>query len=175
MLKTCRTVLAAALVLTSSAAMAKPSEIQALPADYQTVGKTSFSFLFWDFFDAELRSRSGAFDWNQSLALTLTYKTDFSADELTDSTMESMAKVTPWSEPRLSAFRNDVASCMSNVKRGDRFTAYSPSPDEVVLYLNGREHCRWQQPGLREAYLGIWLSEQSGFPKETAQLTGRQQ
>jgi len=165
--------LAACSALISVHAAALPIEIANLPGEQRLVGKSEFQFLFWHFFDAALWTPDGQFDWRQPMTLSLVYRTDFSAEDLTDSTIEEMARVSDWSEERLATFRTEVAPCMTDVDEGDRFTAHSPSTDEIVLYLNGQERCRWQAPGLRQAYIGIWLSERSRFPEKSARLMGR--
>jgi hypothetical protein len=156
----------------ASANPIRPVEIDRQGMNLQHAGSGSVGFLFWQFFDADLWATNGRFSWDQPLALSLTYRTDFSARELTDSTIEEMARINGWPKDRLSGFRSEIAPCMSDVSDGDRFTAASPAPDRIVLFLNGDERCDLSMPGLRRAYLNIWLSENSRFPDQSRRLTG---
>jgi hypothetical protein len=166
----------AVLTLASTASMATteaPAEVRAAIQAPQPVGQATFSWLFWDLFDGSLWSNGGKFSWDQPFALTLTYRTDFSARELTDQTMSELDRLTNWSDDTLASFTGEVARCMADVGNGDRFTATGNMPDRVVLYLNGQQRCSLEKPGLRGQFFRIWLSDNSKFPAKSRQLTGR--
>jgi len=170
-----RLIALATLLLVPCLAIAKtvrPAELEKYEIGFEHIGSGSVGFLFWRFFDAELWGNKGGFDWDSPLALSLTYRTDFTARDLTDSTLEEMARINGWPERRLADFRAEIAPCMANVKPGDRFTAASPHPDRVVLYFNGVRLCELAMPNIRRAYLGIWLSSDSRFPEQSRRLTG---
>ena len=155
-------------------AMAKaPKTVEAAFPDAKQVGEATFSFLFWDLFSGTLWSEDGEFDWDRPFALSLTYFTDFSAAELTDQTIEELDRLTDWSEATLAAFKATVAPCMADVSSGDRFTAVSAEPDQVRLYLNGRETCTFEWPAARRSYFRIWLDDDSRFPERSRQLKGQ--
>ena len=170
----CLPVIAAALLLPYLAA-AKPSPPAELDRHGQAwahTGSASVGFLLWQVFDADLWAPDGRFGWDAPLALSLIYRTDFSARELTDSTIEEMERIAGWQPERLAEFRSEIGPCMTDVGDGDRFTAASPEPDRIVLYLNGEQRCELTEAGLRRAYLGIWLSQNSRFPDESRKLIG---
>lgn len=168
------TMLAAALLLPMLAVAnpTRPAELGRVDANLEHVGSGSVGFLFWDAFDANLWAPEGRFSWERPAALSLTYRTDFSKQKLTDSTIKEMKRIAGWKPERLADFRADIAPCMTDVVAGDRFTAASPEPDRIVLYLNGKQRCELMEPGLRRAYLGIWLSQNSRFPDESRKLIG---
>lgn len=168
------TTIAAALLLPMLAAAnpMRPAELGQMSAEMEHVGSSSVGFLFWDAFDANLWAPEGRFSWERPAALSLTYRTDFSKRKLTDSTIKEMKRIAGWKPERLADFRANIAPCMSDVVAGDRFTAASPTPDRIVLYLNGEQRCDLTEPGLRRAYLGIWLSQNSRFPDESRKLMG---
>ncbi len=95
----------------------------------------------------------------------MTYRTNFSAKELTDQTISELDRLTDWSDETLAALTGDVARCMTDV--GDRFTATGTIPDRVVLYLNGTQRCSLEKPGLRGQFFRIWLSDNSKFPAKS--------
>lgn len=167
-------IIAAALLLPMLAAAnpIRPAELDRQGNELEHAGSASVGFLIWRFFDANLWAPGGRFGWDRPSALTLTYRTDFSARELTDSTIEELERIAGWSPDRLADFRSDIAGCMADVGDGDRFTAASPEPDRIVLYLNGEQRCDLTEIGLRRAYLGIWLSQNSRFPDESRKLIG---
>jgi hypothetical protein len=162
--------LAAVVPVSAGLAHAGPREIASALPQARQVGAAEFRWLFWSLFDAALWSSDGRFSWERPFALSLTYRTGFTAAELTDSTMEEMTRLSGWPAADLAGFRAEVAACMADVGDGDRFTAAGPSADSVVLFLNGEQRCRLDRPGLRRAYFSIWLDENSRFPAKTRAL-----
>lgn len=150
-----------------------PAEVKDALPNGQVVGTASVTFLFWSVFDAALWNANGQFSWEKPFALTLFYRTDFSASELVDSSIEEMDRLTDWSQQRLVSFRPKLQPCMRSVDEGDRITALSPAPDRVALYYNGTRTCELQEPGLRSAFFSIWLSANSKFPDASRKLTGQ--
>lgn len=159
----------------TAAAREAPSEVQAAIPAPQAVGQATFTWLFWDLFDGALWSADGRFSWSAPFALTLTYRTGFSAEELTDQTIGELDRLTDWPEATLASFRGEVARCMADVGAGDRFTATGTAEDRVALYLNGERRCTLEKPDLRGHFFRIWLSEDSQFPERSRQLTGRRE
>lgn len=169
-------VIAATLPFVSGASQAArevPAEVRAVIPAPKPIGEATFSWLFWDLFDGSLWSTDGKFAWDKPFALTLTYRTNFSAGELTDQTISELDRLTNWSDETLAAFSSEVSRCMADVSNGDRFTATGTIPDRVVLYLNGQERCALEKPGLRGQFFRIWLSDNSKFPAKSRQLTGQ--
>jgi len=165
--------IAVGMAMTVAHASGPSRDVSYAMPEARLIGTADFNWLFWDLFDASLWSADGLFSWDRPFALSLTYRTDFSGGELTQSTVEELERVTDWSDSDLAAFRNRIASCMADVQAGDRFTAMGPDPDTVVLYLNSEERCQLSGTGLRRDYFGIWLSKKSRFPMKSRELTGR--
>jgi hypothetical protein len=167
---------AASLSFVSTASMAAtevPAEVRAAIQASKPVGQATFSWLFWDLFEGSLWSNGGKFSWDQPFALSLTYRTEFSATELTEQTTSELDRLTSWPDETLAAFAGEVAKCMADVSDGNRFTTTGAFPDRVVLYLNGQQRCSLEKPGLRGQFFRIWLSYNSKFPAKSRQLTGQ--
>tara|TARA_R110002096_G_scaffold13392_4_gene47572 strand:- start:328 stop:834 length:507 start_codon:yes stop_codon:yes gene_type:complete len=160
------------LALPGALAAAMPQEVTTALPQAKPVGSAKVSFLFWRVFEANLWSDADEFSWQRPLALSLVYRRDFSAQELTDSSIQEMDRLTDWSRQDLATFRTDLAPCMANVGDGDRITAVGRSEDSVEIYLNGQQRCSLEQPGLRRAFFSIWLSQNSKFPEQSRQLLG---
>ena len=152
----------------------KPPELLGAPEAARPVGATSFRVLFWRVFDASLWSGDGAFDWNAPFALSLTYQRDFSARQLKETTVEEMSRLSGATEVALRGFGQAFEGCVADVGPGDRITAVSVDTDKARLFLNGEERCTLERPGLRRDFFGIWLSDDSQFPKATIRLIGKQ-
>ncbi len=164
---------AAALLLTPGLARAeKPPELTSLPEAARKVGETEFRVLFWRVFDAELWSGDGAFAWSAPFALTLTYARDFTSAQLTERTLEEMARISGAPEASFKQFGRDFAACIDDVQSGDRITAVSVAEDKARMFQNGAERCTLQRSNLRQTFFGIWLSDTSSFPEASQRLRG---
>jgi hypothetical protein len=163
--------LAALLALPAQANEAQASPVEIEPSLRQ-VGQAEFRYLFWDIFDASLYAAGQTFSWQAPFALSLEYRRDFSAEDLTKETIKSLDRMTDWPQAELATFRTTLARCMANVRDGDRFTAVSPDADTAVLFLNGKERCRLEKSNIRRDYFSIWLSANGDFPEETRKLLG---
>ncbi len=160
------------LTAAAPAVAEKPPELVGAPEAQTKVGETAFRVMFWTVFDASLWSANPSFDWTSPFALSLTYARDFTAEQLTEKTVEEMARLSRRPESAFYDFGKTFNACVSDVGEGDRITAVSRGPDTARLYLNGDMRCELEAPGLRESFFGIWLSRDSLFPEATAKLIG---
>lgn len=156
----------------SAGAIEKPPELAKAPEAAAIVGAASFRVLFWRVFDASLWSRDGAFDWDTPFALSLTYAREFTAHQLTTTTVEEMARLSGKPLQTFSHFGAEFMGCIDDVGIGDRITAVSVTQNQARLFLNGEERCALERPELRRQFFGIWLARNSAFPDETARLIG---
>lgn len=150
----------------------KPPELRGAPEAAEKVGDTSFGFLFWNVFDASLWSPDGAFNWDKSFALALTYRRTFTAESLTEKTIEEMARISGNPEASYADFARSFLACIDDVGPGDRITAVSIGPTATRLFLNGQSRCDLERVDLRRDFFSIWLSDDSLFPDATARLKG---
>ena len=164
--------LAVSIGAAPASAAGKPPELATDAAAHAQVGATTFRVLFWRVFDASLWSPSGNFDWNAPFALSLTYARDFSADQLTETTVEEMGRISGEGQAAFASFGRDFKACVADVVEGDRITAVSESATRTRLFLNGAERCVLERKNLRRDFFGIWLSRDSQFPEATARLIG---
>ena len=157
-----------ALLLFSTPAAATPREVGAA----SLIGEARFSLLGFSLFDAALYSESGRFAWTDEFALALTYQRTARSEVLLNRTIRGMKERGAGDDAKLAPLRARLATCFSDVQRGDRFTAISTGPDSARLYLNGTERCSVKWPGFRRDFFGIWLDAKGGQAKLSAQLRG---
>lgn len=96
--------LAALLTVPAQASNAEASPAEIAPSLRQ-VGQAEFRFLFWDIFEARLYAAGQTFSWQAPFALSLEYRRDFSAEDLTKKTIKSLDRLTDWPEVELASFR----------------------------------------------------------------------
>ena len=112
------------------------------------------------------------FSWSQPDALELQYLRSFPARQLTKSTLDELRRI-EGPQGDHAALIAKLGRCFPDVGKGDRLTAYSSSASEVMFSFNGGAPCTVHHPGVRERFLGIWLSDNSRSAKLTRRLKGQ--
>ena len=163
--------IAAVSVCGAGKAEARPPELRDLVNASNPASCSEYRFLLWNFYRAELWSDAEALPGN-AYGLVLTYRTDFTREELVKSSVEEMSRISGRPEQAFAEARADFEQAFHDVAKGDRITAWRAGPDKLQLYVNG------QETGVltREVdlFLAIWLGEETRHPNgRKALLSGR--
>lgn len=139
----------------------------------ERLGSVTIRYLGVAMYDAELFTSGGAaFRWQDPMALRLTYRRGFSADQLTDATMQELTRISGQSASD-ARLRANLASCYSDVSKGDSITAASTGPNTLSIWLNGAKVCDISAPGIQKRFFGIWLAPESRVARLGPQLKGQ--
>lgn len=146
------------------------------------VGQARLSILFFDVYDSALYSPvNPVANWpkitQQPTALTITYLRDISAQDFVDATKEqwqkmgfSQAQITPWIAKLEDIFpdviEGDSLTYVSQNRRGE-FWFTSHASTNLIGEV--------EDSVLNAAFLAIWLSPSTSYPKLRAQLLGETQ
>jgi len=164
-------VLAAAVAAGPAGASAMPAELQGLLSAPAPAGCSDYSFLFWDFYRAELWSDAGELP-GDAYALSLTYRTGFTRAELVESSVDEMARISGRPESALAGARQEMAQLFRDVAPGDRITAWRAAPDRLRIFVNGQETGALTRDV--DLFLAIWLGPETRHPEgRQALLEGR--
>ncbi len=154
-----RTILTAIVALfLSGPAAASPVELRGLVDAERPAGCNDYSFLFWDFYRAELWSDS-AVPPGETFGLSLTYRSSFSRAELVDTSIEEMARISGRADSRLAEVRRTLLDSFRDVEPGDRISTWRVSEDELRLFVNGVETGVLTRDV--DLFLDIWLGPKS--------------
>lgn len=160
-----------ALALSAGDARATPSELRELVDADRPAGCSEYSFMFWDFYRAELWTDEVDLP-GAKFGLSLTYLTDFSRDDLIKSSIDEMVRISGQPEASLAEARREMQQGFRDVEPGDRITAWRAGPDELRLFVNGEETGALTRHV--DLFLTIWLGEETRHPKgRAALLAGR--
>ncbi|WP_299349700.1 chalcone isomerase family protein [uncultured Shimia sp.] len=139
----------------------------------ERLGSVTVRYLGIAIYDAELFTSGGTdFRWQAPMALRLTYRRGFSADQLTDATMTEITRMNGESASD-AKLRADLATCYRDVKKGDEITATSQGSNAVSLWLNNRKVCTLNSAGIQKRFFGIWLAPESRMARLSPQLKGK--
>ncbi len=153
-------------------ARAGTAEIRAAIPDPARLGAVTFRWFGLPLYDAALYTTGGgAFNWRAPLALKLVYARDIPAETLVRATLMELRRM-EGARADHAAIGRKLGPCFRNVGPGDRFTAIAESTDAVTLWFNGARTCELSHPGIRERFLGIWLSDDSRSARLSRRLRG---
>lgn len=164
-------VLVPMLALNAGRAAAVPNELRGLVDATRPAGCGEVSFLFWDFYRAELWSDHKELP-GDAFGLSLTYRSKFTQQELVDSSISEMARMSGRPEASFAEVRDQLASSFREVVQGDRITAWRSGPAELRFFHNGVETGSLRRDV--DLFLDIWLGDGARHEKSRqALLSGK--
>ncbi len=155
---------------------------QPLPEKMKVVGQAELKVLWFSVYNARLESDDGLFDPAfyagsgrdpvKPLLLTLDYQRDISEQALLDETREQ------WQRAQIDAddqrrWLAALADLWPDIRKHDSLSFYQGADGCGYFYHNGTYLGVIRDRHFSRAFLNIWLSENSAFPRLTQQLTGR--
>ena len=152
----------ATMVLSVVAARATPSELQGLVTADRPAGCSKYSYLFWDFYRAELWTDEADLPGG-AFGLSLTYLSDFSRDELIKSSVDEMVRISGLPEGSFVEAQREMQQTFRDVEPGDRITAWRVDEKELRLFVNGQE--TGALTNHVDMFLAIWLGDETRHPK----------
>lgn len=152
-------------------ANASPQELDGLIQADRPSGCADYSYLFWDFYRAELWSDAPSLPGDR-YGLSLTYRSDFTRDDLVESSIEEMARMSGQSEGAFANARAQMERAFRTVAPGDRITAWREAGDRLRFFHNGSETGTLTEQV--DLFLDIWLGSKTRDPDgRTALLSGK--
>jgi hypothetical protein len=141
----------------------------------QKVGETRLSVWFWDVYDAELRTDTGAFENAEQRALQLSYLRDIQAKDLVETTAEEWQRLGITLSAEHEQWLQELREMWPNVNEGDCITLLETEQGHAKFYGPKGELGEIASAQFTDDFLAIWLDENSRFKKERNQLIGVQQ
>ncbi|WP_417760240.1 chalcone isomerase family protein [Shewanella sp.] len=146
-------------------------------SQWPSVGQASLSWLWFDIYHSTLRTPSGQYAGLQApLALQIRYQREISAQELLDATREQWQKL-GYTTEQIEPWLRQLATIFPNVTEGDQLVYVSAGNSGHFYYQAKRQH-QFERVGqiteaaLNQAFIAIWLSPQTEYPKLRQQLIG---
>lgn len=145
--------------------------VQASPVnDLKTVGSTTFNWMFWKIYDIRLLTADGSYqEGQQPLALEITYARDIEGDQLVSSTIDE------WERQQIT-WKEDwsvrLTEIYPNIAEGDQLVLHVDEQNNSAFYFNKKPVGVIEDSEFTDAFLAIWLSENSRSQRVTRELTG---
>ncbi|MFN1618524.1 chalcone isomerase family protein [Vibrio rotiferianus] len=149
---------------------------------WQTVGEAQLTWFVFDIYKSRLKAPGGQYSVSSDVsphpfALEINYQRDISKEQLLDVTDEQWQKL-GFTESYRQKWRLELDTMFPNIKKGDELTYLTDGKTGQLIYRKvGSEP--YQTVGyvkderLNDAFLSIWLSPKTEFPKLRKQLIGQ--
>lgn len=142
------------------------SESGPLPWDkLNLVGEGKLTYWFWDVYQAQLFSQDGRYEEQRyPLALRLQYLRDFSKEELLSETEKQWQKLGMTNTAEQQKWLTMLESLWPDVRKNDAITLFINEHKVSRFYFNSELLGEVTEPDFSEAFLAIWLAENTSAP-----------
>jgi len=135
------------------------------------VGQGKLSVLFWDIYNAELYTADGTWSENsRPVALRLVYLRDFKKKQLISETKKQWKKLGFKDEQKMDTWLETLDELWRDVKEEESITLYIDESARSYFYLNNEQLGQVEDPEFAQAFLAIWLSEDTSAPEVRKKL-----
>ncbi|MCW8996070.1 MAG: chalcone isomerase family protein [Psychromonas sp.] len=138
----------------------------------KNVGQGKMSWLFMDIYQASLFSKDGRYQPKQyPQALIIRYQRNFSKSTLLKATQQQWQKLSV-DENLYQQWLQTLSVIWPEIKKGERLTFLVSSNGRGDFYHNGNWLGSIDNPDFSDAFLSIWLSENTSEPDLRRKLIG---
>ena len=160
------------LSLTLLLSLYAPLSLASLTEELQLVGEARLNVLFWSIYDSSLYTTTGRyFGVEPKLTLRIHYLRKIESSKLLDRTREEWEKHSIV-EQDIETWLEKLASILPDVEKGETLTLQVEDNLSSSFYLNDELIDNVDDAAFTQAFLAIWLSDKSSYPKQQAQLVG---
>lgn len=129
------------------------------------VGKGKLSVLFWDIYNAELYTSDGAYQKAQfPIALRLVYLRDFKKKDLISETQKQWEKLGFKDKAKTAIWVARLEELWRDVEKHESITLYIDASSSSFFYFDNEQLGQVEDPNFAQAFLDIWLSENTSAP-----------
>lgn len=146
------------------------------------VGKATLTWGFWDIYDSALFTLTGQFLDNKyqadalSLLLLIKYQKNFSANSLLDATAEQWAHL-GIDEQKIKRWEKAMTGSWPAIEKGDKlYYLYNGMKGQFFYQQKNKKPYLYSEitnKAQAKAFIAIWLSPHTAYPKLRAALIGQ--
>lgn len=136
---------------------------EALPAQLQTVGSGTMTWLGFRIYQATLWAAQKPVDESQPFALQLDYKVKISRDKLASTSIEEIQRMspTPIAGATLARWKSELNRAFIDVADGDELVGVYLPQRGMRLYDRDKMLAEIADPELARSFFNIWLGQPS--------------
>lgn len=148
---------------------------QANQQSWALIGQGQFSFWGFSVYTASLWAGAEfeSEQWRQApLRLRLQYQRQLSAKDITERSLQEMARAAPLQSTQTRAWRQYLLRCLRDVNAGDTLSATHDGLGAIRFTHNDQATCRIEDADFARRFLGIWLAARTSAPALRLTLLG---
>ncbi len=135
------------------------------------IGQGEMQYLFWTLYTAELYRGTNFQEEDQSQALRIIYEKSISKDALIEATAQQWEHLN-YPQEDIDRWIEPLQSLWPNVKPGDALILKTDKTGVSQFYFGDQSLGKIQDPEFGDAFLSIWLSQNTTEPELRQQLLG---
>ncbi|SIO38937.1 chalcone isomerase family protein [Salinivibrio sp. ES.052] len=143
--------------------------------DWPEVGEATLTWGWWTIYQSSLRAPSARYQAQSPHALVITYARDISDDRLMKATNDQWAHL-GFSDAQRARWQTDLKEAWGDIAEGDRLAFVRHNDKGVFHYQPEGQDWRTtlvvDETELADAFLAIWLSENTDYPDHRRALLG---
>ncbi|KJY81134.1 hypothetical protein [Vibrio nigripulchritudo] len=149
---------------------------------WKTVGKSSLSWLFFDIYKSELKTPDGIYKESgdvspHPMALLINYLRDIPKQQLLDVTQEQWEHL-GYSKEQRDDWIATLSGIYPDINKGERLVYVSDGENGQFIFYDSKNKANHlgdiTSEQLNDAFLSIWFSPNTEYPKHRKQLIGQQ-
>jgi len=122
----------------------------------------------------ELFSDEAKFSYENNLAIVINYQRNFQKNRLVERSIQEISKLNNIQDKTLlDDYEKKLNEIFSDVKKGDRKTAYFNPKKGLKLYFNGQLVGEINDLVFAKRFMDIWLNSDSAYPQMTKDITAK--
>ncbi|RQW61983.1 hypothetical protein [Vibrio viridaestus] len=148
---------------------------------WSKVGQADFSVFIWDIYVSQLLSEEGTVNIQkpfaeQNIALVIQYKRDITATKLLEATEDQWHGL-GYPDDEIKHWSKNLAQVYPDIEEGDSLSYVSRS-GAASFYFKAVGANEWNKvsndlsPEFTNAFLSIWLSDDTQYPQQRQKLLG---
>lgn len=151
--------------------------------DWPTVGSADLDVMFFDIYTSELKTPNGYYVLNNDItphpvALSILYERNITKNNLLKETRKQWLHL-GYSEDQFADWEQSLNRIYPDVSKGERLVYVTDGDSGSFLFIrtDGSTEHRGEitQEDFNDAFLAIWLSPKTEYPKHRRQLIGMNQ
>ncbi len=149
------------LLSVNGLAYEKPIEINDKFTTAKPYGEGTLHFMLLHVYDTSLWTDAKTFSYEQPFALSITYRMNFSKEELAERSIKEIKHAHYLPDGTLARYKKIFLKIYPNVRKGDRITAVYNENKQVELYYNGSLYGTVEDKEFATRFFDIWLGEKT--------------
>ena len=137
------------------------------------IGQYNLKVYGFNVYNIKLYSETDKFSYSKKFAIEITYKMNFSKENLVKRTIEEIARIQNISNKNeLIVYEGEFNKIFLDVKKGDSKVAIFSPQKKVDIFLNHQLIGSIDDLKLARYFVDIWLSKNSSYPQMTLSILG---